>query len=365
MNCYVCDTKLIQENRTLEHIILNAIGGKLKSGNLICRDCNSKFGSEIDNKLAEQLKPIATLLDVKRDKGKPQNVKVKHGSREIIIEPGGKMKLARAYKNIKEDGIYQIEAPTMGQARKVLEGLKRRNPRLNVEEELQKAQFKSDYLPSVTISMNFGGVDVKRAICKMAVNYYILNKGNVEGIKPLLPFIEGQEEKAEVYYFYPKTEVFHKGENEILHSLILKGDPLRKQLYVYIELFNEFKFIVFLSRNYEGDSIYESYHYNIITNEVLEYDIKVNILPRHLKKDCEEDINEAKFNERMRFLFQQIDKVVVSRKIHEITDSAMKEMCEKYPQEHNPFFTKEMLGFLSNRVVEQFCLAFQNRLVSE
>lgn len=87
--------------------------------------------------------------------------------------------------------------------------------------------------------------------------------------------------------------MFHKGENEILHSLILKGDPLRKQLYVYIELFNEFKFLVFLIHNYEGDSIYESYHYNVITNKVLDYDMKINILPKSLKKACTEDINEA------------------------------------------------------------------------
>ena len=143
--------------------------------------------------------------------------------------------------------------------------------------------------------------------------------------------------------------MFNKGKNEILHSLILKGDPLRKQLYVYIELFNEFKFIVFLSRNYNGNPIYESYHYNVITNEILDFEMKINILPKQLKKACSEVIDEAKFNERMRFLFQQIDNVIVSRKIHEVTESAMEEMKEKYPQEENPFFTKEMISFFPTK----------------
>ncbi|MED4129465.1 HNH endonuclease [Shouchella miscanthi] len=31
MQCYVCDTVLTRENESEEHILLNAIGGKLKS----------------------------------------------------------------------------------------------------------------------------------------------------------------------------------------------------------------------------------------------------------------------------------------------------------------------------------------------
>jgi hypothetical protein len=37
---------------------------------------------------------------------------------------------------------------------------------------------------------------------------------------------------------------------------------------------------------------------------------------------------------------------------------AMKEMTEKYPQEKNPYITKEMCTFLSNRVAEEFVLSF-------
>lgn len=38
-----------------EHIIPNAIGGKLKSKELICKKCNSKLGHSMDKELAEQL----------------------------------------------------------------------------------------------------------------------------------------------------------------------------------------------------------------------------------------------------------------------------------------------------------------------
>lgn len=75
--CYVCDDILNSENETVEHIVLNAIGGKLKSRRLICRDCNSKFGSKIDTELAKQLSSFCTLLNIQRESGTPVYCKIK------------------------------------------------------------------------------------------------------------------------------------------------------------------------------------------------------------------------------------------------------------------------------------------------
>jgi hypothetical protein len=48
----------------------------------------------------------------------------------------------------------------------------------------------------------------------------------------------------------------------------------------------------------------------------------------------------------MKHLLQRIDKIAVDRRINEITTKAMEEMIKKYPQEENPVFTKEMMGYL-------------------
>ncbi|MFB4472749.1 HNH endonuclease [Virgibacillus sp. SK37] len=361
MNCYVCNSELTKENETEEHIILNAIGGKLKSRSLICKDCNSKFGSRVDNKLAEQLNPICNLLDVKRDRGKPQNVKATYKNKEILIEPGGKMKLARAYTH--EDGkVVHIESATEGQAVKALRGLKRKYPSLNTEELLENAKRKKEYLDSVSISMNFGGKETTRAICKMAVNFFIFNGGDPKYIKQLLPFILGIEEEAEVYFFYPRSELFYKNEKDILHTLLLVGDPNHRYLYVYVELFNEFKMVVYLSKEYDEEPIYESYHYNVITNQVFDYSTPVRIQRKDLKKYSTNELDIKRFQERLKSLLQRIDKITVDRRISEITNKAMEEMIKRYPQEDNPYFTEEMIAFLSERVAVEFVLSFQNRL---
>lgn len=123
-------------------------------------------------------------------------------------------------------------------------------------------------------------IEIARAYCKMAVNFFIYHGGSSKDIQHLLPFIEGKHEEAEVYYFYPKSEVFYKGKEEILHSIVLRGDKLRKQLFVFIEHYNEFKMIVFLSRDHQGEDIYESYHHNIVTNEFIDFETQLAILTK-------------------------------------------------------------------------------------
>ena len=43
--CYICENEITKENKYKEHIIPNAIGGKLKSGDLICSNCSAHFDS--------------------------------------------------------------------------------------------------------------------------------------------------------------------------------------------------------------------------------------------------------------------------------------------------------------------------------
>lgn len=361
MKCYVCDEEITKDNETEEHILLNAIGGKLKSKQLICKGCNSGFGSKIDDALARQLNPIANLLDIKRDRGKPQNVKGTYNNKDILIEPGGKLKLARGYLE-KNENKFHIEASSERQAKEVLRGLKRNHPEINIDELIKNAERTKSYLPSVKINMDFGGEEASRALCKMAVNFFIYHGGEPEEVKHLLPYIKGIEEEAEVYFYYPKSEPFYKGE-EVLHTLILVGDPQQKYLYVYVELFNEFKMVVYINRKYGRKAIYQSYHYNVVTNEVVEYDEPVKIPLQQLKRYKSKNIDVKKFAERMKHLLQRVNKIIVSKRINEITTSFIKEMNGKYPQDENSYITKEMCAFLANRVAEEFVLSFQHRFI--
>lgn len=49
--CYFCGTKLDKNNSSIEQIIPNAVGGKLK-GRFLSKSCNSSFGSSHDATIA-------------------------------------------------------------------------------------------------------------------------------------------------------------------------------------------------------------------------------------------------------------------------------------------------------------------------
>lgn len=72
--CYICCEELTKDNDSVEHIIPNAIGGKLKSKELICKKCNSKLGRSTDNELAKQLEFFTNFLNINRERGKPNDI---------------------------------------------------------------------------------------------------------------------------------------------------------------------------------------------------------------------------------------------------------------------------------------------------
>ena len=111
MKCYVCDTEITTINSTEEHIIINAIGGRLKSRKLICVKCNTELGETIDAVLAKQLNSLANMLMINRERGEPQPImseKLSTGE-NILIEFGGTLKQSHLLtkKVKKERQIFQ------------------------------------------------------------------------------------------------------------------------------------------------------------------------------------------------------------------------------------------------------------------
>lgn len=63
-HCYLCGVLLDKSNSSVEHIIPNALGGNLKSRQLLCKKCNSDIGHQADSELAKQLNFFANMLRI-------------------------------------------------------------------------------------------------------------------------------------------------------------------------------------------------------------------------------------------------------------------------------------------------------------
>ncbi len=220
--CYVCGDEIDDSNCTEEHIFLNAIGGHLSSKDLICRKCNSDFGLDIDTELANQFKNIATMLNIKRERGKVQPFDVVDSQDNTVysIGPGGKP--VQKIPIIKNDGNhYTIKVANKHQAKKVLLGFKRKCPDLDVDGIVNKSHTEKEYLNNmVEFKISFGGDKAFRSLCKTAVNYYLYRGGKREYISHLVSYINGAEDMDIVWPTYLDEFSISTKKDEVLHSII-------------------------------------------------------------------------------------------------------------------------------------------------
>ena len=186
-NCYMCGVELDDNNRTEEHIILNAIGGVLKSKNLICKQCNSNFGDEIDSRLAKQLQPFSVLMNVDRDRGKTPPIEAVRSSNneKILVYPGGKPRSSKPEVRFFEDNGqkgYHIVARDHKEINQIYKGIKRKYPSATITDTDERVENINE---KVTIEYNLGG-EALESVCKTAIGYYVHIGGKQEHIQSFI-----------------------------------------------------------------------------------------------------------------------------------------------------------------------------------
>ena len=335
-NCYVCGCILDEKNASEEHIFLNAIGGHLKSKNLICKDCNSHFGDEIDTVLANQFNFIANMFNIKRDRGNPRPfdaVDVRDGS-VYSIAPGGKP-FRKKPICLKADNTYHITASSRQQAKEVLKGFKRKYPGIDVASILNSATTHDRYLDNeLSFSIDFGGSEAFRSLCKTAVNFYLYKGGLSQNIRHLILYLQvGTEVSPLVNYLYLDEVPILTSSEEVLHSIIIRGDSTEKILFAYIELFDFCKVVVMLNDNYEGESIEYSYFFDIVSRTEVSHEYKLPLSKMDIENALINGISymdiREKFLPQLNVVIHKALTKQSSEHIHLLLEKAMENSLEK------------------------------------
>lgn len=347
VNCYVCGKRITMKNKSEEHIILNAVGGKLKSKELICKECNSKIGNQIDSELAKQLNFFANLLNIKRDRGIPQDVVgvVKKTGEKYSIKPGGKPSLNKPsiIKTSTETGEYiDITARNETELKSMLKGLKNKYPNFDTDKALiskRKEEFRLK--EPISVQQKIGGELVFRAICKAAINFYIHVGGKRECISHLIPYITGNEPKSIVWFCY-EEDIYSLDKEECNHIIHLIGNPEEQILYCYIDYFNAHKYIVLLNDNYSGDIINKSYCYDLINQKEVNKKININYSRSEICNIVSSKLfNYSMITESHNQFMEKFMKKNQTDIIRDATEKAMNNSLLKYPD--NIPITKEMM----------------------
>jgi hypothetical protein len=358
MPCYICGIEITRENQSTEHIIPNAIGGRLKSKSLICKQCNSVFGNSIDSELSKQLNHIGNMLNIKRDRGRAQPVigKNKKTGEQIILELGGKPSMSKPIitEEINGDGKHiQIIARSKKEAKRILNDLRHKYPEINVEETLARAEVKREYVDDrVHLNTCIGGQESFRSICKTAVNFYIFTGGEREYIQDLIPYIKGDIVIDRVNFFYNDEEVIFKDSGQIIHGLVLRGDTREKVLYMYVEYFNANRFLILLNDNYEGADVNESYIFDVLNQTEIRPNIIFNLNKKQIINAITEQVLPlGKMSENLNKIMPIILDKQQKDVIEDMTSRALKNSLMKHPT--NILITEEMVDELISELMKE------------
>ncbi len=270
--CYVCKKEITEKSSTEEHILLNSIGGKLKSSNLICKSCNSIFGSDVDSELSKQLNFLSSILMIKRDRGNPPPVLMdkKSTGEQYFVDHKGKptIKNPVVEQNPVGDNInIKIHARSMKEARDILNGLKGKYGNIDVDNILEKAKVVQEPIDEMLeIKLCIGGKESMPAILKMAINYYVEKTQDPDSIQSAIDDLKNNNsQKVEPVIF--ANRLYDLEPNEVTHSIFLCGSRESNKLYAIIELFNTVQFLVKLANDFVGDTINVLYVFDVLSRE--------------------------------------------------------------------------------------------------
>lgn len=187
--CVFCQEPL-GGRKTSEHILLNALGGKVTTEKLSCATCNNQFGNTIDRELAEQFTAVRNLFEMISGDGRdaPSLRKVQAGSRTVNLLGNGKITLAEKPFIVEKaaDGAFRVEinVQSMDEVEHIIPHIVARTGILEerLREQLANAPFTETQMRpgAINLQFSFGGEEVMRAVAKACLLLWGRKFGNNE-----------------------------------------------------------------------------------------------------------------------------------------------------------------------------------------
>lgn len=292
MNCYNCGKPIEDHNRTEEHIINNSLGGHLTSFDILCDPCNNMFGHSLDVEIDRQIGMFSDLLGVKRHReNKYRQIRI-----EMISDAGEIKIVGRKMRPLHELSIdtgkeyvklfeteERYEKLKFAKKRELTKKFKVEDNEYIRQPDKTKWHVKNSKSDSQG-NIAFGGYDYFRGLARICLNYYLSKGYELKHAVKVLAFIQGKIKFNDlVYYYYPVNYQIHELEkDEVSHVIHLRGDPIKKILYAYVELFNFQNVLVIFDKYYQGVEINDSYAYDLINGIEVNKPVSLSLFRHHV-----------------------------------------------------------------------------------
>ncbi len=278
MECYLTGDLLTSENKSLEHIIPNALGGKIKSKNILSANANTKLLKDIDDNFNKIFEIFYRRLSLKKDRNvKTGLVGLNKEYNEEVISKENKCFPRKPFYDSEKKIIY-------AQSIKIGNGFLKKLKTENKINEIDDIKIHTDMSGAIEFKFLLDNDIFPKGLAKIASGYASLCGINRSDLAGVIDF-ENQRFKDEIivipYYPVSQQEMLFEKQfiNSIhtpIHSLVLKGSSIDKILYCYVELFSVFQFTIVLNTAYSGIDIYESYFFDLLDSKKISYNEYVN-----------------------------------------------------------------------------------------
>lgn len=274
-----------------EHIIPNVLCGRLKSKNLICKDCNSWLGENIDIAFEGVYSQITHLFKIKRERGKGQPfIATDHeNNTKYRILNDGTYELAdvecQMYKDNKNGFELRFEAPIDKKRLKNAIGKELASRKegisklgLDYKKMIKDAQEKVDknwniistntleFKPNrLSFESAYGGKNVALGILKIAYLFFKEIKPDIEIDEDvIIDLLKNKSENIfnKCLYYNLEAPLFEEIPDEISHFIYVAGGY--GKIIAYIKLFSVTPYVCVLKENYDGNDFNFSYGYNLL-----------------------------------------------------------------------------------------------------
>lgn len=294
--CYMCDDfngKVESE----EHIILESLGSPLKAKGLLCKMHNNQFGDSIDKELFAQLGHLSDMLGVNRRKKNKMLVGYTIDNEEFQTASGLKGGIVISIKIENKNHIVSgvDEKDVRKQAKKLLRQYSRSEEWYKEAcDELDNAELQDILPPEQRIWFkNYLTENPKmqrftlnslmiQSFIKIALNYYIMNSGDPQFVLELIKIIRDKPENVSPMPKYVRMVNFEgvnrkMRDEDVSHVIYLKGCPEQGYLVCFIELFSFFRILVFMNLEYSGESLEQSWGYDLFEKNTFKPEVEVKV----------------------------------------------------------------------------------------
>ncbi|CAN1606009.1 hypothetical protein [Pseudomonas mediterranea] len=255
------------DRESLEHILPNALGGRLKTKYILSHGANRDLNEEIDKEFIKTFESFTNRLDISKDRKTSPSMRATHldYDTEVIFKDGKYFPRKPFYDSTKKI----IYADSIKSGSNYLKHLIK-NGEIS---DTDQVEIHDDIAGQLRIPFSPKNSSFKRGFAKIAIGYATLHGISRQNIdlaldaknKKILDkiiLIPSVPTNFSENYF---EENVHKSHNYPCHTLTLCGS--QGILYCHVELFSTFHWYVLLSEKYDGKDIYETYTYDLINDK--------------------------------------------------------------------------------------------------